>query len=345
VKKLEKEIPSGHKLHVDQEAPQGRAEKMMCANDEMLMRVDDLNHVIDTSNTAVISEIRQLTRVAREKEAHSVTFIEHLSHYKSLVNSHAELLKRSRQNTKVTQLLLHLATSMGGAVLNNLGVASPVGDLLASQIHAIAKVMQEEDEAAAAELAAAQREALLLEEAEANEPLTPADLQLRLLGKKKKKGHARGTSLARGSGGSSALFQVKGHLASGTGDRKLAVIQESVHTPGRPPLFFNRPRIEVLHGLGTAAELGGFIVGVDRPFRQCYSNFFRQFLVESTQDLTGYVQGFTGWFFEQLGLLNRLAGAILVREKEHICVQTDAIPRADSEGQTGEIGDAKKKKK
>jgi hypothetical protein len=330
VRKLEKKIPTGHKLHMSEDASQGRAEKMMCANDELMSRVSILNQMIGTHNEVVHDSLASLIGVCQEKEACSAMFIDHLRQYKALVNSHRELLARAEQNRRIVAMLLHVVSSTGSPMIGDPGEESPVGDLLAGQINAIAKVMQDEDIAAAEALAA--QLAALQEEQESNEPWTPINLQQRLTTGRKKQRRAVN---ARKATVAHALLDGAGH--SGTSAEKPATF-ENVE------FFYRRARIEVIHGLGFAAELAGFIVGVDKPFKQRYSQFFKEFLAQSSKDLGDKVAEYSTWFFGQLQLVNRAAGAILVREKEDIALQTDGLQWADKEAQTGDMEKKPKKK-
>jgi hypothetical protein len=307
---------------------QGRADKLTEANERLLYRISGINSTIDAANQVVGQTITSLIQVSREKSARSVRFIEMLGDMKALVNSHIGLMRRASQNRQVVLLLLHIALALGQDLLAGNPPDSEVAKLLQAQFRVIIAQLQEEDEAAAAEALALAHESNHQEESEREEPITAAEIFERLTTFRRRKrtpAHGRPLATDRRPDGLSTQRQ-----AVQQPDAKRHVTRQDRH------FFVGRPRLELLHGMAIGAELAGFLVGVDRPFREKISAFIRPVLREASDEVRVSVNGFGGAFIARLSETNVLANRILVRTKESIAVQTDVAARDEVEVQTGD---------
>jgi hypothetical protein len=79
--------------------------------------------------------------------------------------------------------------------------------------------------------------------------------------------------------------------------------------------------------MGIGAELAGFIVGIDQPFRERLSAFVRRLLSNASEQVRVSVNGFGDGFMSGLSETDLLANQILVRRKESIAAQTSQQER------------------
>jgi hypothetical protein len=335
LKKLKTEIATlKAKGFIVPDGATGRADKLTEANERLLHRISRVNTSIDASNTSVRSLISSLVQVARERSAQIVTFVDMLGDMKALVNSHIALLKKATQNRQTVLLLLHIALAFGRDLLASSSPDSPLAALLQGQFGAIISQLQEEDAAAAAEAAALAQETARADDNEKEEQsVTATEILERLTmyrRRRKTPAHARGSPARAFSRAASTHHMVthEPEIKRGTDD---------------PRFFVARHRIELLHGVAIGAELAGFIIGVDKPFRKTIADFLRPFLATALEQTSASVEGFGGRFVAQLADLNIMANRLLVKSKEAIAIQTDVAARTDEEIQTGDAPGTKPK--
>jgi hypothetical protein len=316
VQKLERDVaPTVKKYHLPEEGPIGRAEKMIEANDRMLGRLSQVAGTIGAKNADVNANVANLVALSREKKCYDEFFVNALAAYRDLVNSHIELLGKSRQNTTNMKLLMHIVSSLGQTLLFR--SPSSAHELVPSWV--LLQIFEQEaklraEEAAALEaLAMSQRS----DESATTEPLTPADLQRLLTTKRRSTAHSR-RQMSRIGPTLSIIFAT----------RQFAF--EKVR------FFHLRPRIEILHGLAFAAQLSGFSFGVDKKFKDTISAFLNEFGNSSVEALNARTTECGAWLAENAGWLNRVSAGLLIRAKDSIAMQTETIARFEVENQTGD---------
>jgi hypothetical protein len=243
-----------------------------------------------------------------------------------LVNSHIDLMQRASQNGRVVLPLLHVARARD--LLARSPPDSDVATVLRAQFGAIITQLQEKDEAAAADALALAQESNRQEESEREEPITAAGILegLTMYRKRKKTPAQRRSPLTdRRPEASSSQRQI-----TQQSEMKRHIARQ------HPQFFVGTPRLELLHEMAIGAELAGFLVGVDRPFREKISAFVRPLLRNASDQARVSVNGFGDGFMAHLSETNLLANRILVRTRESVAVPTDVAAKEDVEVQAGD---------
>jgi hypothetical protein len=233
IRKLRSEIKAvKHRTVLVQDGTSSRADKLMEAIGQLFERIEALSTSIDRSNDCVLTQFEEILRITRSKSDVWVRFIESLGDKKALVNSHIELIWKAIQNRTILNLLLSLTSSFGRDCLHAVP-DSPPAEVLKSQFGVLASKLQEEDAIAAAEALALAQEAIQNEEADANEPITAAELLEKLTAFRRRK---RDKSLKAG--------KVRAAEASGG----VAEMEKAKKRPAFeiPKFFAKRPKLEDL---------------------------------------------------------------------------------------------------
>jgi hypothetical protein len=325
-KKLRGEIKSVKQRTVlVQDGSSSRFDKLMETNAQLFDRIENCSISIDRVNTELLDGFEEILAIVRETGALRVAFVEGLADKRELMNSHIDLVWKATQNRTVLKLLLCLESCFGRDSLDE-NPETPPAFLLRNELGALAAKLQEEDALAAAEALALAQEASQAEEAEANEPITATELLGRLTALRRRK-------RCVGSGGKGS------HLRrTDSGLRAQAEAPTKKRPSYEIPKFFaHRPRFEVLHGLALGSEIGGFVVGVDKPFCKTLGHFSVACFTNAQKQSGEVVNGFGDVFIKRLNSLNVLANRLLVKTKESIAVETETVPISDSESQTGDI--------
>jgi hypothetical protein len=327
VKKLRQDITTSREQTVlVQDGGTSRADKLMTSNEGQLQRITALNRVLDGHHTQLVSQVDDIIRVSREKEAVSACYVNYLRDWRALMNSHRDLIWKRSQTNFVSRFLFTLATSCGRDILTEPSPTTPAAELLKAQFGVLILHLQEEDAAAAAEALALAQEAMQAEENESREPITAVGLLERMTAHRKHRRQMR------------TPLKLDTHRAVADTARPRPAFE-------MPRFFSRRPRFETIHGLAVACEAAGFLMGNDRPYRTSLDTFLRPFFNELLLQSKATVSSFGEMFIHRLSRTNLLAQSILVKTKESIETQTEVIPLIDEETQVGDLKDKTKPKK
>ena len=305
------------------EGERSRIGRLIGSNERLLSQVEQINAEIDEKQADVLKEAQMFAKAVREREQASLGMMHRIRLLKGLMNSHTKLQMNAKTNKNIVSFLYHLVCAMGKDIVAHNNESELAGYLQARFLSLTARMQAEE----AARMRAARPPTPPATEGNEPEALTVAELQERLRQVQTRK---RRKTISRR----------KASVSEKTGNMPQINI-DSVKQPESPPvpnilLSCYRPRIEAFHGLAMASEVAGFVVGVDRPFRKRLNAMIRPCIknVRSSTDetLSEFGNGFRG----DLNRVNVLQNSILVKSKETVSVQTDAVTREDIVIQTEE---------
>ena len=311
------------------EGSRTRMGKLMESNEILLDKVAVINRTIDDQQKDVTEQARELCQMIREKEQVEVELIHRLYKMRDLAASHVLIMNRAFLNRDVVSNLYHLVSAMGNGLLNP-GTETDLAEYLERRFTSLTARMQAE-EIARRRAEALKNAAPPEEETREPEPLTPLELQQKLMQRKRKKSvRQRRTSVK-----SQKVNPEDMHI-----DIEPA---KQLEAAAYAEMFFasTRPRLEVLHGLATASEIAGYLKGVDKPFRQKIDRMMAPCVETLQKEMKAVIQSFEGKSTTDLNQVNMLANGILVKEKENISVQTEAVVRGNISSQTVEMSPAK----
>jgi len=303
-----------------------RISRLNEANDELFARISRVSALLETNIKEIQKEEEKLAKVTQEKKNYSIIYADMLGKYKGLLDTHTLLLKRRAINKENLTVLYSLVSSMGNYLLTK--NSDPMEEMIKAKFNVSIDKLKEEARIQSEQLAALEKEReKLQQEAAQAETMSATDFALRMtqIGKRPRRSQRN------------KEIEKDGQIISQSTSRlTLASIDEKPLFKG-PKYFYQRPKIELIHGLAYASELASFVIAKDKPYAKTFTTFFNNFFSEIISETKERFDKFGKPWINQISQINFCSNAILVKGKENISIQTDTIPHVDAETETVEI--------
>lgn len=323
-------------------------EKLAYENYRNLEKVRNYELQLDDLLSANSDLCSQIIRVMKYNQFISNDYIHLLDSYRKLVDDQIKMAYRQNQNRTSLKSLIYLISEFG---LTKLGSQLRNSDQTIKFFNQLSKKESER-------LKTLNPEPMILEQKPVVEEkkieIHDPKFMMQLMMLKKKK-HSRLPSQAQSGTTTGREYTELEELITERLSQRAHVhqplpqpIQQPEIQPKNPTeikYFNDSNKMEIIHGLAKAFQLGGFTIGSNQDFYKIIHNESNSILTDLSSSSHQIIEDFQQVFNMNFSQINYFANRILVKEKHQISIQTVKIENPDIETQTEQIVQVKAKKK